>query len=169
MTKSIVLYNSRGGNTKKIAMKIAEGLEAECRNNRNIPNLKDYDLVVIGSWVIFGRLSFTGARYLRRLNKKGITGKKVALFFTAGSPDDIHPFTEKTDNPRMEKEIIFDSMEKILNEKDQVTILKERFYSKGAIRMIRWGKETSPIGHPSDEELAEAKIFGEKLKNQLTK
>ncbi|NHK32891.1 MAG: hypothetical protein FK730_16205, partial [Asgard group archaeon] len=112
MVKAIVLYNSRGGNTKKVAMKIAEGLGAECRSNWHVPNLKEFDLVVVGSWVIMGRISFTGARYLRRLRRKSIAGKKVALFFTSGAPDNINPFTEKTDNPKTIKELMFSSMEK---------------------------------------------------------
>ncbi len=49
MGKAIVLYNSRGGNTEKIAKKIAEGLDAECYNNKHIPDLQNFDLIVLGS------------------------------------------------------------------------------------------------------------------------
>jgi flavodoxin len=164
MVKAIVLYNSRGGNTKKIAMKIAEGLGAECRSNWKIPNLKDYNLVVVGSWMIMGRISFTGARYLRRLRRKGINGKKVALFFTSGDPENIHPFTQNTENPRTIKEIMFTSMEKILEKNKDIKILEDRFYSVGSARMIRWSKDGDPPGRPNDEELVSAKAFGEKLK-----
>lgn len=167
MVKAIVLYNSRGGNTKKVAMKIAEGLGAECRSNWHIPKLNEYDLVVVGSWVIMGRISFTGARYMRRLSRKGIVGKKVALFFTSGAPDNIHPFTEQSDNPKTIKEIMFTSMEKIISKNKQVTILSERFCCVGAARMIRWSKDGDPPGHPNDDELAQAKVFGELLKSQL--
>ncbi|NHJ49168.1 MAG: hypothetical protein FK733_15375 [Asgard group archaeon] len=164
MKKAIVLYNSRGGNTKKVAMKIAEGLGAECRSNWRIPNLKEYDLVVVGSWMIMGRISFTGARYLRRLRWKGISGKKIALFFTSGDPENIHPFTEKSDNPKTIKEIMFTSMEKILGKNKDITILPDRFYSVGSARMVRWSKDGDPPGRPNEEELANAKTFGEKLK-----
>ena len=166
MTKAIVLYNSRGGNTKKVAMKIAEGLGAECRSNKDIPNLKEYDLVVAGSWVMMGMLSFAGRRYLRRLKRKNIAGKKVALFFTSGAPDQIHPFTENSENPRIIKDIMFDSMEKILRRNKEITILEDRFYCKGASRMTKGGEEKEPIGHPNEEDLANAKAFGESLKNQ---
>ncbi len=53
MTKTIVLYNSHGGNTKKVAMKISEGLGVECKDYKNIPDLQEYDLLVLGSWVRF--------------------------------------------------------------------------------------------------------------------
>lgn len=169
MSKAIVLYNSHTGNTKKVAMKIAEGLEVDCRNHRKIPDLKDYDLIVVGSWVIFGRISFTGARYLKGLKRKNIAGKTIALFFTAGTPDVIHPFTEKSDNPRTIKQIMFDSMEKILSLNQQVNILKERFYCPGETKMFKNSKPTQSIGHPTTEELAKAKAFGEQLKSLLKK
>lgn len=164
MVKAIVLYNSRSGNTKKVASKIAEGLEVEFRGKRNIPDLIDYDLIVVGSWVIMGHISFGGARYLKKLRRKNIAGKKVALFFTSGAPEDIHPMTENK-VPKKIKEVMFESMEKILTKKQQVTILPERFYCKGAIRIL--GKEKENIGHPTEEELMQAKAFGEKLKKQL--
>jgi flavodoxin len=164
MVKAIVLYNSRGGNTKKIAMKIAEGLGAECKSNKKIPNLNDFDLVVVGSWVIMGRISFAGARYLKKLQRKGIAGKKVALFFTAGAPDNVHPFTEKSDDPKTIKEIMFSSMEEIVNKNNNITILQDRFYCTGGARFVRWSKDGDPPGRPNDEELAKAKEFGEKLK-----
>jgi len=150
-------------------MKIAEGLEAECRNFRKIPDLKEYELIVVGSWVIFGRISFAGARYLKKLKRKNIAGKTIALFFTAGTPDVIHPFTEKSDNPRTIKQIMFDSMEKILSLSLQIKILDERFYCKGETRMFKNSKPTQSIGHPTDEELAQAKAFGEQLKELIKK
>ena len=166
MTNAIVIYNSRGGNTKKIALKIAEGLEAECKDFKNIPDLSDYDLLVLGSWVIMGRIRFKGARYLRRLRRKKIDGKKVVLFFTSGAPDDIHPFTENK-IPRKIHEIMFETMEKRINKKNQVTVLEDRFYCKGAVRSIGGLEEKGSFGHPTDEELAQAREFGEMLKEKL--
>ncbi|MCG3258259.1 MAG: hypothetical protein H7644_00785 [Candidatus Heimdallarchaeota archaeon] len=163
MVKAIVLYNSRTGNTKKVALKIAEGLKVDSHDKRNIPDLKEYDLVVLGSWVIMGRISFGGARYLRKVRRK-IAGKKIALFFTSAGPDEIH---WKTENkvPKTIKEIMFESMERIVNKKQNVTILPERFYCTGAIRMF--GQDRDKIGHPTYEELEQAKAFGEQLKELL--
>ncbi|MHA1503525.1 MAG: flavodoxin family protein [Candidatus Heimdallarchaeota archaeon] len=135
MGKAIVIYNSRTGNTKKVAMKIAEGLGAESASLGKIPKLDDYNLIVVGSWVMMGRISFGGARLLRRLKMKGVDGKKIALFFTSGKPDEIHPFTKDSENPKTISEIMFTSMEKRLSGKD-VTILEERFYASGETRML---------------------------------
>ncbi|MCG3221492.1 MAG: hypothetical protein H7641_08935 [Candidatus Heimdallarchaeota archaeon] len=167
MVKALVLYNSRGGNTKQVAMKIAEGLGTECRNNKKIPDLKEYDLIIVGSWVIMGRISFAGARYLRKLKRKGIEGRKVALFFTSGAPDDIHPMTERKGTPKKIKEVMFETMERILTKKNKINILSERFYCKGAIRITKHGEVKDNVGHPTEEELAQAKAFGEQLKNQF--
>jgi len=167
MSKAIVLYNSRTGNTKKVAMKIAEGLGAASYDHKHIPNLNEYDLVVVGSWVIMGRISFAGARYLRRLQRKKLTDKKVALFFTSGSPDEIHPFTEKNETPKTIKELMFERMEKILVKNPNITILQDRFCCKGAIKMTKGGEVKDNIGHPTEEELAQAKAFGEQLKKNL--
>lgn len=166
MLKAIVIYNSRGGNTKEVAMKIAEGLEAEHKIHKNIPDLENYDLLVLGSWMMMGRVSIAGARYLRKLRKKKIDGKKVALFFTSGAPDDIHPMTENK-VPKKIKEVMFEKMEGIVNKKNQATILPERFYSKGAVRISKHGEPKEPIGHPTEEELEQAKSFGEMLKEKL--
>lgn len=166
MGKAIVIYNSRTGNTKKVADKIAEGLGADCASLGKIPKLEEYDLVVVGSWVMMGRISFGGARLLRRLKMKGIKGKKVALFFTSGKPEEIHPFTKDSENPKTIIEIMFSSMEERLVSKN-VTILQERFFASGETRMFKNSEPMEPIGHPDAEELAQALAFGEQLKKQL--
>ncbi len=168
MVKAIVLYNTRTGSTEKVAKKIAEGLDAEYRSNKNIPDLKEYDLVVTGSWVIMGMLSFAGKRYLRKLRRKNIAGKKIALFFTSGSPDDINPFTKDSDNPKTTRQIMFESMEKVLTKNKEITILQDRFYCKGIVKMTKKGEVKANPDHPIEEDLAQAKAFGEQLKKQLT-
>lgn len=163
MGNAVVLYNSRGGNTEKVARKIAEGLGAESFNHKNIPNLDKYELLVVGSWVIMGRISFAGARYLKKLTRKNNEGKKVVLFFTSGAPDERNPMGDQN-NPRLIKEIMFDSMEKILTKTHTgITILQDRFYVKGATRVFKRGKPQEPRGHPSEEELAQAYEFGRLL------
>ena len=71
MTKAIVLYNSKTGNTRKVAQKIAEGLgDVECLDHKHVPELKDYRLVLAGSWVMMGRISLAGSSFLKKLQKK---------------------------------------------------------------------------------------------------
>lgn len=143
-------------------MKIAEGLETETKSNKELPDLTEYDLVVTGSWVIMGRISFAGARYLRKLKRKGIAGKKVALFFTSGGPEDDHPFSEDKENPKKIKEVMFEKMEAIISRNEDVTIFPERFYCMGAVRMM--GKIKGNEGHPTDDDLEQARLFGVQLK-----
>jgi hypothetical protein len=163
MTKAIVVYNSRTGNTEKIAKQIAEGLSADYRNINNVPNLKDYDLVVVGSWVFAGRISFAGARLIRKLHRKNLAGKKVALFFTGGSPEEVNPMSEHSESPKLVKDTMFESMEKRLLKGKNVTILPERFCCMGAVRMRKKGPIKGSEGHPNDEELKAAKAFGKQL------
>jgi flavodoxin len=164
MLKTIVIYNSRGGNTKKVAEKIAEGLGVECFNQRNIPkNIEKYDFLILGTWPMMFKVRGAGRRYLKKLGKKNLEGKKVAFFFTSGGPDENLPNTE--DNPKKIKEMVFETMEELVNASGKVSILEDRFYSKGAIRMM--GKIVDNEGHPTEEELNQAKEFGEMLKSKF--
>ena len=164
MVKAIVLYNSRGGNTRKIAMKIADGLGCESYDNRHIPDLHEYDLIVVGSWCIAGRISFKGARFLRKLHRKHVSEKNFALFFTSSAPDDINPMNKI---PKTIKDCMWEKMKSILQKNSDVNILEDRFYSKGALRLFSFSKPMDQIGHPSEDELAQAKAFGEKLRSQF--
>jgi flavodoxin len=166
MVNAIVLYNSRGGNTKKVAEKIAEGLGVESFSIKQFPKIIDHELIVVGTWILAGGIRFAGARLLKKLSKKPIDGKKIALFLTCSAPDDINPFTENTPNPKTIKEVAFSSMEERLNKEMQVEIIPERFVAKGALRMSKNGTPKGPVGHPSDEELAQAIAFGTELKTK---
>ncbi|MBY9002123.1 MAG: flavodoxin domain-containing protein [Candidatus Heimdallarchaeota archaeon] len=165
MVTAIVIYNSRGGNTRKVAEKIAEGLEVECVNHKNIPkNIEDYDLLVLGTWPMMFKVRGKSKRWLTKFSKKKIDGKKVVLFFTSAGPDEVLPSTKDT-NPKLIKEMVFETMESIINAENKVTILDERFYSLGALRMF--GKIMDKEGHPTEEELGQAKAFGEMLKEKF--
>ncbi len=100
------------------------------------------------------------------MRRKNINGKKIALFFTSGAPDEINPMTEET-NPRLIKDIMFEAMEKIFTKNNIVSILSDRFHSKGSVRIFKSGKPKEPSGHPSDGEISQAKAFGELLKQKI--
>ncbi|MHA1593037.1 MAG: flavodoxin family protein [Candidatus Heimdallarchaeaceae archaeon] len=165
MVKAIVIYNSRGGNTKQVADKIAEGLGVQSVNQKNIPqNIEDYDLLVLGTWPMMFKVRGKSKRWLTKFGKKKIEGKQVALFFTSGGPDEVIPSTQET-NPKLIKEMVFETMESLINAENKVTILDDRFHCKGAIRMM--GKIMDNEGHPTEEELEQAKAFGEMLKDKF--
>lgn len=168
MSKAIVLYTSRGGNTEKVATQIAEGLNADLGKKKEVPNLDNYDLVVVGTWPMMGKISGPGKRLLNKVAKKITKPTKVAIFFTAGGPDKVFSSDEEVQNDPNAmkiKDVVINAMEKILSQNKNITLLKERYYCIGALRMF--GKIVDGEGHPSDEELAQAKAFGEKLKNTL--
>ena len=165
MVKAIVIYNSRGGNTRQVAEKIAEGLGVKSVNQKSIPqNIEDYDLLVLGTWPMMFKIRGKSKRWLTKFSKKKIEGKQVALFFTSAGPDEVITSKEET-NPKLIKEMVFETMESLINAENKVTILDDRFYCKGALRMM--GKIMDNEGHPTDEELEQAKAFGEMLKDKF--
>jgi len=77
-----VLADSRKGNTLRVAAAIAEELGVSVGDIRK--PLPDADILFLGSGVYGGRPGF----WMQRLLSEGtFTGRKVALFATAGSRD----------------------------------------------------------------------------------
>jgi len=164
MAKAIVIYNSRGGNTKKVATMIAEGLEADLKKSSKIPDLKDYKLIVLGTWVLAGSPSPAGKKYLSKLNSEQMKGKNVAMFISAAGPDE--PPLGQGPEAGIIKDIVFEKMQKILENKG-INVVEERLSLKGAFRFFRFGPGAQNKGYPTDEELQKAKLFGESLKKYL--
>jgi flavodoxin len=84
MKKSIVVFASRYGSTKEVAMAIADGLGADFANVLDHPDITAYDLVVVGSPIYTGTYLPAMQRFLRH-NKDVLAGKKVAAFITAAA------------------------------------------------------------------------------------
>lgn len=165
MGKAIVIYNTRSGNTKKVAAKIAEGLGADLVSYKEIPDLKKYDLIVFGSWLIFGTISPAGKKFMKKLDSAAMKGKKASLFITAGSPELA---MKKKGTEILQKDIAFTRMEEILEAKG-AKIIKERLAVVGVYKFIRWGPGSLHKGHPSEEELMQSIKFGESLKKKYLK
>jgi flavodoxin len=84
--KLLVVYSSKTGNTKKVAMAIGETLGVEPVAVTENPSPEDYDAIVAGFWVDKGTADAAMKAYLQK-----ITGKRVALFATLGAePDSAH-------------------------------------------------------------------------------
>ena len=161
MAKSIVIYNSRGGNTKQIASKIAKTLEADLVKSNSIPELKDYKLVILGTWVMAGNPSPGGKKYLEKLDAEQLKKSKVAMFISAAGPDD--PPLGQGPEAGIIKDLVFEKMQKILENKG-VNVLKERLSTKGTFRIFRFGPGLKEKGFPNEEELQKAKDFAESIK-----
>ncbi|RZN32941.1 MAG: hypothetical protein EF813_11490 [Methanosarcinales archaeon] len=72
--RTLVVYSSRTGNTKKIADAIYEITpeESKIAPVEYNPDFKDYDFVVLGFWVDKGLPDKKAQKYLRTINRKKI-------------------------------------------------------------------------------------------------
>ena len=86
--RTLVVYSSRTGNTKKVADAIYEIMPDGSRiaSVEEDPNVEDYDFVAAGFWVDRGKPDRKAEDYLKK-----IKGKKIGLFATLGAdPDSEH-------------------------------------------------------------------------------
>lgn len=86
--RTLIVYSSLTGNTRKVAEAIYEGFgsEAALFPVETAPSPAEYDLVAVGFWVDRGTADKKAQDYL-----KTIKGKQVALFATLGAyPDSEH-------------------------------------------------------------------------------
>ena len=80
--KSMVVYSSQTGNTKKLAEAIYENLTDEkiiCKIDE-APNPSDFDLVCLGFWLKAGKPDPTSEEFFKK-----ITNQKLFLFATHGA------------------------------------------------------------------------------------
>lgn len=157
--KSLIVYSSKTGNTKKVAEAILSVLPAgtEIRSAENAPDPADYDFIAVGFWVDKGTANAEAAEYLRK-----IRGKKVGIFFTLGAfPNSPH--AEKSCGNAVA----------LLGENCEVVA---KFWCQGAIdpKLTEWMRHLPPehphapnperlrrweeaAKHPNDEDLEAAK------------
>ena len=93
--KSIVIYDTSHGNTKKIAETIAEtlkesGLEADLFHIKEVKklNAKDYDFLALGSPTKFGTMSFAMKSFLGKVKSEEWMNKSFVAFDTE-NPENV--------------------------------------------------------------------------------
>ncbi len=81
---SLVVYDSMFGNTEKVAVTVAHALETKAVPiNRIRPSeLKELDLLIIGSPTQGGQASPAMQRFIQEIPDEGLAGVKVAVFDT---------------------------------------------------------------------------------------
>ena len=87
--KTIVIYNSQTGFTKKYAEWISEAVSCECVPFKQAAkiNLSDYDAIVFGSWCMAGTV--TKLNWFKKQMPALISaGKKLIIYAVGGSPDE---------------------------------------------------------------------------------
>ena len=90
MVKVFVFYDSKYGNTKLAAEKVAEGMrevegtEADVGyvNEVDFGKVADFDAFVLGAPNHMGRPSWTMKKFVGKLAEQGLKAKKVAVFGT---------------------------------------------------------------------------------------
>ena len=140
--KIALVYFSRGGNTRKIAETMAEELEVKALDvTKEKPDLSDVDLLVVGSGTYGSKPGKEMVAYLENLEP--VAGKRAACFSSCASGD-----ASKT----------LQAMKEILSKKGYVNT--DCFSCLG-----KWLMGFSRRGHPSEEELTQAREIAKKLKS----
>lgn len=142
----LIVYDTKYGNTKKVAEKIGEGLKSVEENDITIENVENvdlnkkanYDLILIGSPNHYGSCTKPIKNFITKLPESSVKGNAYAVFET-------YMF-----NPKKVVKI----MEKRINEVIPHTIKTSPGLS------IKVAANKGPI---LDEELPKCKEFGIKL------
>jgi flavorubredoxin len=89
MKKAIVIYNTRFGNTEKIAKSLAQGMKeqgvtVDCLKVEDVDTnkLTEYDLVAVGGPTHMLGASEPMKRFLKKLEQVNLKGKKAFAFDT---------------------------------------------------------------------------------------
>ncbi len=91
MTKSIIIYNTKSGNTKLLAETIKTQLEnlgsdVEIYRDKEFNKINailDYDIIAVGSCIHMMGFAFTLRRKIKPLMKMDLNGKKLISFATS--------------------------------------------------------------------------------------
>ena len=137
----VVIYSTKGGNTEKVALEIAQ--ESNCKaikiseeSDFSKMSLKEYDLVFIGTWIRGGEPSPDMLKFIKQLNLED-SNRQFALFMTwaGGGISDVLTF-------KRVKQLLEAKNQRLLN--DYYKCFGKTF---GLARR----------GHPNAQDLAEAR------------
>ncbi len=169
--KSLVVYSSLTGNTKKVAEAVAEVLAPNCDIHKveDNPDFTDYDLVAVGYWVDKGTADKKAADYL-----KSIKNSNVAVFATLGAEaDSPHAVSSLQNGIDM-----VDSSNKVVGkficqgkiDPKLLEFMKKQFGSKGHFHSVdeqRLERHRKASTHPDEQDLANAKSVFAQIKVKL--
>ncbi|MGD9346925.1 MAG: flavodoxin family protein [Candidatus Aminicenantes bacterium] len=84
--KTLVVFDSLHGNTEKIAEAIGGAVAGEAQTLRidevNLPELGEFDLLIVGGPTHAGRASEAMKKFLNKIPKYALKGTNVAAFDT---------------------------------------------------------------------------------------
>lgn len=136
--KSLVVYYSKGGKTRKVAEAMAQELNCKAIDvKKETPNISTVNLLVIGSGNYGGKPGKELQEFLENLQA---TSKiNIAFFATSGGPESK----------------CIELMQKIVESKGFIFL--SQFDCRGKMFLLN-------RGHPTEEDLIDAKSFAAKLK-----
>jgi len=92
MNKTLIIYHSKYGTTKKVAVSISEKLKGDSsialfslKENEN-PDIQDFDIVILGTSIYMGQAS-KKMRTFCKTNESALLEKKIGLFACGMHPD----------------------------------------------------------------------------------
>jgi len=148
--KAIIVYFSQTGNTEKVALAIAKGIEDTGNPCTLIPLqeidleiLKDYDLIGIGTPVFYFQEPWNVKEFIEKLSF--LKGKSSFVFCTHGGQD-------ANTLPRMAKGL-----------KEKGLLILGGLSTRGYDSFQPYIEFDYSKGHPDKEDLREAEKFGKKL------
>lgn len=143
--KTVVIYTSMTGNTRKLAEVIAKifGVTAQTciEAKQNTAQISQADLLAIGSGVYAGRMGQDLEQFLNSLPQEQKTARKAIVFGTVGGQTSA-----------------IKAMEKVLTEKGIEVI--GSFYCKGQAWFF------FNHGRPNERDLAAVREFAENIKRE---
>jgi len=166
--KILVCYFSNTGNTEKVAKSIAEGIEDEDVKVLKVQdadpsNLKNYDLVILGSGIYGGKLSKNVAVFMKEVTEYP---PKFAFFNTHQSSTAYQKAFKRIRSKLEEcgSEVIgeFDCIGENLGIPKE-TILGMLAKLPPEERKRQEAKIEETKGHPDEQDLVNAKAFGSSL------
>ena len=80
---SVIIYNSKYGSTKQHAQWISEAFDADIFDEHALKNFSDYETVIFGSGVYYGKIKISG--YIKK-NWEELKDKNIILYSVSGSP-----------------------------------------------------------------------------------
>lgn len=169
--KSLVVYSSLTGNTKKVGEAIAEVLAPNCDIYKveDNPDFTEYDLVAVGYWVDKGTADAKATAYL-----KSIRNSKVAVFATLGaeadSPHAVSSLQNGIDMLDSSNEVVgkFICQGKI--DPKLLEFMRQHFGTKGGFHSVdekRLERHRKASTHPDEQDLANAKAVFAEIKAKL--
>jgi flavodoxin len=166
--KILVCYFSNTGNTEKIAKSIAEGMEGEEVELLKITDiepsiLKNYDLVVLGSGIYAGKIHKKVSDFMKSVSD---FPPKFAFFNTHQSPTAYQKAFRRISRTIEENnsEVVgeFDCIgENIGIPKETTQKMLEKLPPEARKKQEKYLEKTK--GRPNEQDLADAKVFGESL------